>query len=161
MIRQRARQFFDHDVEPGPADRALAAHYLDPMLVELFFAQESRDVVHAANTARWLLDRGHDNRDLIQAALLHDIGKGAQRRRDRVAHVVANVARVGRYVADPGSPVEMRRALARARGHAHAGAAMLAERGVDAHVVELVKMHHEGAREDGMLRLLQEADSAT
>jgi putative nucleotidyltransferase with HDIG domain len=161
VIRHRARQFFDHDVEPGPGERSLAAHFLDGDLGELFFAQEARDVVHAANTARWLLDRGHDDRELIQAALLHDIGKGHQRRRDRVAHVLTDAAGIGRFAADARSPMEMRRALARARGHAVAGAAMLSERNVTGRVLNLVKMHHERAGEDGMLRLLQEADSAT
>ena len=161
MIRQRTRQFFGHDVAPGPADEKLAGHYLEAPLLELFLGQESRDVVHAANTARWLLDRGHDDRELIRAALLHDIGKGEQRRRDRVAHVIAAATGIGGVVADPQSTIEMRRAVARSRLHAATGAEILQDYGVAPRLVELVKNHHSDPGRDAMLKLLQEADSAT
>jgi hypothetical protein len=43
----------------------------------LFFAMEKRDQRHAIEVARRLLKRGVDDPDLLQAALLHDCGKGA------------------------------------------------------------------------------------
>lgn len=161
MIVQRARQFFGHHVVPGPADIALAEHFLEAPLLDLFLAQEPRDVAHAANTARWLLDRSHDDRLLLQAALLHDIGKGDQRRRDRVAHVLLSIARLEGLIAGEQASTQMRRALHRSRTHAETGAATLLHLGVDARVAELVRLHHERPGQDGMLELLQEADAAT
>lgn len=160
-MRQRARQFLRHGVPPGPAERTLAEHYLEPALLDLFFGQEPRDVVHSANTARWLLDRGHDDPDLIRAALLHDIGKGEQRRMDRVAHVVTSLIGIGGILAAPDAEMEFRRAIARARTHAAKGAELLVGAGVSPQVIALVKKHHERPNGDGMLRLLQEADAAT
>jgi putative nucleotidyltransferase with HDIG domain len=161
VIRERIRQFREHHLAPGEAERMLANHYLPPPLANLFLAQEPRDALHSANTARWLLDRGHDDRTLIQAALLHDIGKGAQRRRDRVAHVLLGAAHAGSLGASPTSRFEMRRALARTAAHADAGADLLALLNAEPRLVELVRRHHERADGDAMLELLQQADSAT
>jgi putative nucleotidyltransferase with HDIG domain len=161
VIGERIRQFREHHLAPGEAERRLAGHYLASPLTGAFFAQEPRDVLHSANTARWLLDRGHDDATLIQAALLHDIGKGAQRRRDRVVHVLLSAAHASHLAASGNSRFEVRRALARTATHAAAGAEQLALLGVEPRVVELVRRHHDPANGDAMLELLQLADAAT
>ena len=161
MIAERIRQFREHSRQPGEAEARLAARFLSEAPLAAFLGQEPRDVLHSANTARWLLDRGHADADLIQAALLHDIGKGAQRRRDRVAHVVSGALRVSRALAADGSRFEIRRALARTASHSGTGAERLATMGVAPRVVELVRNHHGKANGDAMLELLQQADSAT
>lgn len=161
MIRQRIRQFLGAGVRPGAAERALAETHLPPALRSLFFDQHPRDVVHAAATATWLLARGHNDAELIQAALLHDVGKGWQRRLDRVAYVLAGRAGLAAAVADPGSRFELRRAVARSASHSEVGAARLQAAGAPTRVVELVRRHHSPSGSDAVLALLQQADEAS
>lgn len=161
MIPDRLRQFRHAGACPTDEDLALGRQWLTPALFDLFSAQHPRDVVHSANTARWLLTRGHTDPDLIAAALLHDLGKGHQRRLDRVAHVVASNLGVGRRLANPGSRFDLRRAIARSRAHGAAGAETLRELGAPIRVVDLTALHHEPAGEDRMLALLQQADAAS
>ncbi|MCC6380869.1 MAG: HDIG domain-containing protein [Dehalococcoidia bacterium] len=161
MIRQRVRQFLGAGARPGAAERALAEVHLPAELQALFFAQHPRDVVHAAATARWLLARGHADAELIQAALLHDVGKGHQRRLDRVAYVLAERAGMATALASPGSHFALRRALARSAAHGAAGAERLREAGAAARVVELTLRHHSPSHSDAVLALLQQADAAS
>jgi len=159
MLR-RVRQFRDASTPPSPDDYALAREWLSPTLLALFERQHPRDIVHAASTARWLLSRGHRDPELLAAALLHDVGKGQQRRRDRVAVVVAEWVHLGR-LASPSSRFEMRRAAHRTAVHNRIGAERLRHAGAPARVVELVHRHHAKAGDDGMLALLQQADAAS
>ena len=161
MIRDRIRQFREATVAPRDEDFALARHWLEGPLLELFEAQHPRDIVHAANTARWLLTRGYDNRDLIQAALLHDIGKGHQRRFDRVVYVLADSIGLSGFLANPDSRFELRRAVSRSRTHSASGAELLRQAGAPERVIELTARHHEPPRGDGVLALLQQADAAS
>ncbi|MCK9517541.1 MAG: HDIG domain-containing protein [Dehalococcoidia bacterium] len=161
MIRNRIRQFREAHIAPCAADYALAREWLDGQLLTLFEGQHPRDIVHTAATARWLLARGHESRELIQAALLHDIGKGHQRRRDRVAYVVATNLGIVRWLAKRESRLELRRAVARSLRHSAAGAEMLRAAGAPACVIELTARHHESPGDDPVLALLQQADAAT
>lgn len=157
---QRARQFFEAGRRPAPADHEFARQWLAPELAALFAAQHPRDIVHSAGTARWLLARGHTDPDLITAAFLHDIGKGEQRRLDRVAYVVAGWARAGAAVGDAGSRHALRRAVARSAAHARAGAAAMRQAGASERAAALTAAHHEPAAGDPLLDLLQQADAA-
>ena len=138
----------------------LARAHLSGGLLALFEAQHPRDIRHSAATARWLLDRGHSDRDLVVAALLHDVGKGQQRRRDRVVHVLAAASGAGRWLTDARSRFEMRRALYRSRHHAEAGAGLLEAAGGAARAVALTRLHHLPAGDDPVLALLHRADGA-
>ncbi len=160
MIRDRIRQFRHTNVVPCEADFALAREWLAPLLFALFANQHPRDIVHSANTARWLLHRGHRGPDLVVAALLHDIGKGQQRRGDRVVYVVADQLGLTRTVANSRSRIELRRAIARTADHSASGAHTLLEAGATARAVDLTRRHHEPAGDDPMLALLQQADAA-
>lgn len=157
-MRNRLRQFFTANRRATEDDLAFARGYLSPPLFSLFLGQHPRDVRHGVDTARWLLGRGVRDPDVLAAALLHDVGKGHQRRLDRVAYVVAGWFRLQRMLADPSSRFELRRAVARSVLHADRGAALLAEHGAPPRVVELTRRHHEQAGGDAMLALLQEAD---
>ncbi|MGE5595181.1 MAG: HD domain-containing protein [Hyphomicrobiales bacterium] len=160
-MRDRIRQFRDAGRPPTVDDYAIAAPYLDGPLLELFRAQHPRDIVHSAATARWLLDRGYDDPDLIAAALLHDIGKGHQRRFDRVAYVVAGKLRVASLLGSPGSRFEVRRAIARSLAHSERGVALLRAAGASERVVDLTARHHRPPGDDRVLALLQQADAAS
>lgn len=143
------------------ADYELARGWLDDELYALFCTQHPRDIRHSAGTARWLLRRGHTGPDLIAAALLHDIGKGDQRRWERVAYVVAGRAGLVSYLADPHSAAGWRRALDRSLNHCETGARLLADAGASARVIDLTLRHHDAARGDAILELLQAADAAS
>jgi len=56
-------------------DRALAEEWLSSDLLSLFLCQSEADQRHAINVTRLLLRNGYSSRDLIAAALLHDLGK--------------------------------------------------------------------------------------
>jgi putative nucleotidyltransferase with HDIG domain len=161
VIPHRVRQFRHANGVPTDDDFALGRAWLAPALYELFAAQHPRDIVHSANTARWLLDRGHDDSDLIAAAFLHDIGKGHQRRVDRVVYVLAGHAGVARRVAAPSSRWEVRRAVGRSLSHSQTGAERLRQAAAPARVVELTERHHDAAVADPVLALLQQADAAS
>jgi hypothetical protein len=160
VIADRIRQFRHAGGHPVEADYALARDWLSPPLVELFEGQHPRDIVHSANTARWLLERGHDDPDLVAAALVHDVGKGEQRRLDRTVYVLACHARCAHALGATSSRFEVRRAVARTLAHSETGAFALEVAGASGRVVELTLRHHESAGDDPMLALLQEADAA-
>jgi putative nucleotidyltransferase with HDIG domain len=160
-VLQRFRQFRESSRLPAARDYEVARRILAPPLFALFEAQHPRDIVHSARTADWLLVRGVQDIDLLAAALLHDIGKGEQRRRDRVAFVLAHRARADRLLAARRSRFEVRRALARSRSHSEEGARALERAGATPRVVELTRLHHALPKGDVMLALLQQADSET
>jgi putative nucleotidyltransferase with HDIG domain len=159
MLR-RISQFRNAGAKPSESDIGFARVHLSEALFELFRTQHPRDVVHSVETARWLLARGHHQPDLIAAALLHDIGKGEQRRVDRVAFVLAGRLRLAGRAGDRGSRFEMRRAVARSAEHSRRGAQLLREAGASDLVVSLTLKHHAEAADDAMLALLQQADAA-
>lgn len=155
----RTRQFAGAGREPSDADFALAREQLPPALFALFARQHPRDIVHAAATARWLLTRGYSQPDLVLAALLHDVGKGEQRRIDRVVYVLADAVGAAGRVASPTSRFALRRAVARTREHSRSGANQLAAAGAPVRAVELTLNHHGPSGHDTMLALLQQADA--
>lgn len=161
MIADRIRQFRHAGGHPVEGDYALARAWLTEPLMELFEAQHPRDIVHSTDTARWLLARGHDDPDLIAAGLLHDIGKGEQRRFDRTLYVLAHRAGVASRLAATGSRFEARRAVARTLSHSETGAFALEMAGASGRVIELTLRHHEAAGDDRVLALLQQADAAS
>jgi putative nucleotidyltransferase with HDIG domain len=162
VFRQRIRQFREAGHVPTPADYALARDILgEGPLFDLFAEQTPRDILHSVNTARWLLERNHHDPGLLAAALLHDIGKGRQRTRDRVAWVVAQELRIATLAPNGRSRLELRRALQRSRDHTAIGASLLEAAGAPADVVELTLLHHGDAGANAMLRVLQEADAAS
>ncbi|HBY96323.1 MAG TPA: hypothetical protein DEP84_20605, partial [Chloroflexi bacterium] len=56
-------------------DGALVAATLPPGLLALFESQQPGDQAHALRVCRRLLEQGHCEPALLQAALLHDVGK--------------------------------------------------------------------------------------
>jgi hypothetical protein len=161
MIRDRMRQWLTATELPSKEDFAFANEVLEPHLYTLFVRQHPRDVLHGVKCAVWLLDRGYDDYDLITAALVHDIAKGAQRRRDRVAFVAASDLGVARWLAEPRSQYELRRAVSRTLLHSERGAAMLERAGASEGVIELTLRHHSDPGDDPVLALLQQADAAS
>jgi hypothetical protein len=74
-------------------DRALAEAMLTPAQLAAFQLMSPTDQRHAARVARYLLDAGLRDPDLLVAALLHDVGKvdPAALGRVRLSHRVTKV----------------------------------------------------------------------
>jgi hypothetical protein len=159
MISERVRQLREASLPPSDEDYALAREHLSPPLEALFAAQHPRDIRHSAGTARWLLERGFANPDLMVAAFLHDVAKGHQRRRDRVVYVAASHLGLARPVAAETSAWAVRRAVARSLTHARESARRMKENGASERAVDLALRHHGSARDDPVLALLQRADA--
>lgn len=91
----RVRQFVQAVgswVRTGDGDGEFAARYLPPRAVELFQGMPSQDRRHALSVCHTLEERGHNEPDLLAAALLHDAGKSvAQGAKVRLWHRVAVV----------------------------------------------------------------------
>lgn len=85
----RVGQFVAHvRARVTPSEDAFADRVLPPGARDLFTAMPVADRRHALDVVQRLLDAGHDDIDLLTAALLHDAAKG---RRMRLWHRVAGV----------------------------------------------------------------------
>jgi hypothetical protein len=85
----RVGQFVAHvRARVDPAEEALVERVLPPDAQALFGGMPVADRRHGLDVAQRLLASGHDDRDLLAAALLHDAGKG---HRLRLWHRVAGV----------------------------------------------------------------------
>src|SRR5690606_19210103 len=99
------------------------------------------------------------SRDLLAAALLHDVGKGDLLVTERVVYVLlaAVSPRLIDLVGGPGP--RWRNGIWRLRHHARLGAERLTEEGSSPRVIELVAAHTDGdATGDDELARLQAAD---
>jgi hypothetical protein len=85
----RVNQFVAHVRARVDAEEVALAHRLLPTAAaRLFDAMPVADRRHALDVSARLLSAGHDDRDLLVAALLHDVAKG---RRMRLWHRIAGV----------------------------------------------------------------------
>ena len=152
---------------PSAEDEALAAEVLSPPLLELYNRMAPRDRAHAARVCRALRRWGVEERTVLQAALLHDVGKaGGVPWIARVVYVLlrrwapACVARLERSERPPA----LLRPLVRLARHPAIGAELAAQAGAPADVVSLIGGHQDGSgvppRLMPALRLLQRADEA-
>jgi len=85
----RVGQFVAHvRARVDPSEEALVERVLPPPAQNLFREMPVADRRHGLDVAHRLLASGHDDRDLLAAALLHDAGKG---HRLRLWHRVTGV----------------------------------------------------------------------
>jgi hypothetical protein len=166
----RVRQFIRATgawIWPEEVEEAFLGRYLSPQAVSLFRSMPRYDQQHALGVFRTLQQGGHDDRDLLAAALLHDVGKSMPRRdRSRLPHrVVAVLMRAVR----PGlleqfgrdEPGSWRRPFYVQLYHAAFGAALAQRAGCSSTTVDLIRRHedpHEQVQ-DSYLAALQAADS--
>ncbi|HXG42688.1 MAG TPA: HD domain-containing protein [Dehalococcoidia bacterium] len=151
----RVRQFLS-SLRPrlGREEVAEAGAVLGPSLFPLFMAMSPRDRRHCLDVYRRLRQAGCQDRELLMAALLHDVGKGQRVRLwHRVAYVLLSATAPGLLSRAGGG-------LAVLRDHGQLGAAMLARAGAPPAVVDLVRRHEEAAEGEERLALLQQADDS-
>lgn len=124
----------------------LVEEILSPRLFQLFLNLQPSEQAHACQVCADVMEAGFDAPDLLQAALLHDIGKAKHRLRlwERVVIVLGQAvvtdweARWGQ-----GEKQGLRRAFVIAALHPAWGAAMAAEAGAGERVVTLIRWHAE------------------
>ena len=86
---RRVAQFVAHvRARVRAEEQALAQRVLPPEAIGLFEAMPVADRRHALDVAAGLVAAGHDDADLLAAALLHDAAKG---RRMRLVHRIGGV----------------------------------------------------------------------
>lgn len=163
-IQQALRYVTDR---PAPDDRAFVADLLPPALLHLFRRMSSGDQAHAIRVCRRLRKRGIIERAVLQAALLHDVGKAPGIPfLYRVSYVLLHRLTPGiaeRLVATP-TP-RWRRPFYRLAHHPRIGAQLAKEAGAAEDVVTIIRAHQEGvtdadvpARLHPMLATLREID---
>lgn len=148
-------------------EETLLGRYLPPQAASLFRAMPRYDQQHALKVFYTLQQGGHDNADLLAAALLHDVGKSIPRSdRSRLWHRVAAVLmravrpglleQIGRD--EPGS---WRRPFYLQRNHAALGAKLAQQASCSAITIELIRCHEDLPEQahDPLLTALQAADN--
>jgi hypothetical protein len=133
---------------------------MSPGQVDLFCRMAVCDQRHCLDVLHTCQEAGHQDRALLQAALLHDAGKAGARL--TIWHRVA-VVLMQRY-----TPGWLARWAADGRGwkaplaahvrHPEEGARRAAEVGCTAETVTLIRRHHDPGPVDGQLAVLQWAD---
>jgi len=156
----RSRQFLAA-LRPRLAgdDRLLVAQHISPALQRLFYTMSARDQRHSVDVARALLAEGEDDEALVQAALLHDVGKGPLRLWHRVAFVILQALspRLLARLAPPGTG-GWRAPFDRLLRHGERGAQMLEAAGAPQETVRLVRYHENASVQERSLARLRAAD---
>ena len=145
------------------ADRNLIETHLSPAQQALFGQMPENDQQHAVVVARKLLDWGWRDTELIQAALLHDIGKadGGLRLAHRVLIVLLRALWPAGLSWLAGADAGWRRPFYVHLHHPEIGARRAAEAGSSPRVVDLILSHQssfESHADTNELAALQAAD---
>ena len=128
-----------------PEDAALAARYLTQTEQRFFARMEVADQKHCVGVLKYLLRRGMEDRQLLKAALLHDVGKS--RSRISVFHRTAAVllraifGEVPSFLTWIGGE-RLWGPFYVLENHPRLGAVMLAKAGCDERVWRLAELHH-------------------
>jgi len=143
-----------------PSDNALrwARSKLTAEHWDLFVTMSPRDQWHSIQTLRLLRGSRRNDPDVVQAALLHDVGKGRIFMRDRVSYVLlSRVPWLLKRLSSENGP-GWRNALHRSRRHPDIGARLAHEAGASPRAVQLIRRHHRPPRGDEAALALAAAD---
>ena len=159
----RVGQFVAHvRARVDPEEDALARRILPDGAVPLFEAMPVADRRHGLDVAERLLRAGHDDPDVLRAALLHDAAKG---HRMRLWHRVTGVLLEGlapsvlRRLAHP-TPTSWRHPFHLYLHHEPMSAALVTEAGCPPRVGALIRGQVADADEH-LLQALRKADDAS
>lgn len=176
-IGYRLRQFWSAlYAGPSGGDLEKISSLLTPAQMALFRQMHRSEQAHSIQVMRAVSQTSHGipdepRRDLLRAALLHDVGKNRFPVRiwERAVIVLCKAffpGQVGRWGEDTtgGGTLGWRRAFVVAQQHASWGAQMAEEAGASPLAVALIRRHQDGPPspgrdiEDRLLLLLQAAD---
>lgn len=135
----------------SPGEQQTVAGYLTPAERPLFWAQAAADQRHAYDTMRRAAQHAGD-RQVLRAALLHDVGKG-----------LVSLGAVGRSLATvlDALRLPLRGRFARYRNHGPLGADLLAAAHAEPLIVDFARRHPEpdpGGNDPAEWRILLDAD---
>ena len=160
----RVGQFVAHvRARIEPEEEALAARILPPGGRRLFAAMPIADRRHGLDVAEALLRAGHDDADLLGAALLHDAAKG---HRMRLWHRVAGVLleafgpRLLRRLASP-QPSSWRHPFHLYLHHGPMSAELATAAGCSPRLGGFIRGEATTDADARLLRTLEEADDAS
>ena len=159
----RVAQFVSHvRARVAPEEMAFARRILAEPSARLFDAMPVADRRHALDVVERLLARGHDDRDLLTAALLHDVAKGHRMRLwHRVLGVLLAAFAPGllRRLAHP-DPASGRHPFHLFLHHAPLSAQLAERDGVSARAVAFIRGTADPA-DAHLTRALTESDDAS
>jgi hypothetical protein len=167
QARHRVGQFFLYlGARLTPEDEAQVKTILPPALQPLFQRQSPGEQKHGLKVMRWLAQHEPGPTELLQAALLHDVGKSLApiNLLERVEAVLVRWLVPGLYARwAQAEPRGWRKPFVTAVNHPAWGANLAAQAGASALVVNLIRRHQDldGSRvteEDRLLALLQQAE---
>ncbi len=149
-----------------PVDQQAAAEVLSPELFDLFCRMRRSEQIHSLRMMKALRDAGHDQPDLLTAALLHDVGKSRLRLTlvDRVLIVFVKYGAPEVFTRwSAGEPVGWRRRYVVGARHAEWSAEDMLAAGASERAANLARRHMDeigavGSEEDRLLLLLMQAD---
>lgn len=159
----RGRQFLAALVPHVDADlQAGALRVMTDPERRLFESMMLRDQQHCLDVYRRLHEEHRDDRDLLAAALLHDIGKGRIALWHRIAYVLLAAGAPGllERVTAPGEGNGWRQALYRCHHHPELGAAMARRAGCREEVAALIGEEEGGALGERLVALRSADDAA-
>ncbi len=131
-------------------ERQEVAGQLPPAALPLFESMSPADQRHSLRVFRGLQRRGWTDRDILAAALLHDVGKAGGRVPfwTRPAVVIGKrcaprlLTRLTIYPVERKRLARWRRALSYAWWHAEVGADLAAGAGLSERAVRYIRLHH-------------------
>ncbi len=145
-----------------PMSELEAERLLSPAGLALFGEMARYDRAHSLRVLRHLREKGIDEPALLQAALLHDVGKSSKKERIPLLYrgpivLSRNRPRLWAWLSRERPAGDLRYPFFLYRIHARRGAELARAAGLPEAVVTLIAAHHD---EDatGLARLLQEAD---